>query len=224
MDANARSNIFGQSLRNAALKSHLDIVRLLLNKGADVEGGSYSQTEGDLQAVERRYDKESLEQQFPGISQLADTTVKAAAQKGHKEILQLLLRPEFRISRSTYSYRRAIIFAAEGGDAEILEILTASADYSSMSERSLQKLWNRALRRASFYGKTETIPPLRSIENNEYYDLTVCTPLRLAAFNGHSQTILLLQQNGANINGGPDQPLYMAILNGFAQTVKLLLD
>lgn len=97
---------------------------------------------------------------FPEYPSWLILLFEAAAQKGHKEILQLLLRPEFRISRSTYSYRRAIIFAAEGGDAEILEILTASADYSSMSEGSLQKLWNRALRRASFYGKTETIPPL----------------------------------------------------------------
>lgn len=159
VDANSGSNIFGRSLQNAALRGHLDIVRLLLNKGADPEGESWPRTEEDRQAVEKRYGKDKIDQYFclPDFHHRALTAIEAAAQKGPKEILQLLLQPKFRVSRSHFTYRRAIVFAAEGGNAEILETLAASADYGTLSEISLQALWNCTLRFAAFHGKTETI-------------------------------------------------------------------
>lgn len=46
----------------------------------------------------------------------------------------------------------------------------------------------------------------------------------LAAFDGHNETTLFLLQRGADINGGPLHPIYMATCHGFAQTVTLLLD
>lgn len=119
------------------------------------------------------------------------------------------------------------MFAAEGGNPEILETLAASADYSTLSERSLQALWNCTLRFAAFHGKTETIPSILNNGaqiNHEYHDLTFSTSLGFAAYNGHKKMISLLLQNGADIDGGWDGPLSLAIRKGFVHTVELLLD
>lgn len=147
-----------------------------------------------------------------------------------KKVLQLLLRPEFRVSRSSYSYLRSITFAAIGGDAETIEILAETADYSAISEKSLQDLWYFSLRHAASSGNTKTIPLLldKGEEiNREYSDednLEGSTPLGRAAFNGRNEAITLLLQRGADINGGRLHPLYLAIKMGFCLTVELLLD
>lgn len=48
------------------------------------------------------------------------------------------------------------MFAAKGGNAEVLKTLAASASYSTLLEISLQDLWNCAV----FRGNTETKPPI----------------------------------------------------------------
>lgn len=79
-------------------------------------------------------------------------------------------------------------------------------------------------------GKTETIPLLldKGAHINRQYEneinLGFSTPLRLAVFNGHNETILFLLQKEADINGGSLHPSYMATCHGFARTVTLLLD
>ncbi|OJJ79298.1 ankyrin repeat domain-containing protein [Aspergillus glaucus CBS 516.65] len=229
VDVNVRSNIFGFPLQNAASKGHLELVQFLLNKGADAGGGSWPQTEEGQQAVEKKHGKEDIDQCLclPDFYQPALTPIEAAAKGGHKEILQLLLQPKFHISRSSYTYRRAIVLAAEGGDADLLEMLAVTADYSTLSERSLLELWNCTLRHAALHGKTETISlPLEKGAqiNHEYHDFAYSTPLGFASHNGHDQMILLLLQRGADINGGWEDPLFSATWNGFAHTVELLLD
>lgn len=57
MDVNAESNIYGKPLLNAARKGHLEIVRLLLSRGADAEDGVYPRTEEDHQELRHQCGK-----------------------------------------------------------------------------------------------------------------------------------------------------------------------
>lgn len=221
VDVNARSNIFGPPLRNAALRGHLEIARLLLNRGANADDGCLPGTEEGWQVVKEQYCKKtSFEKWIPGPTDYPYTAVEAAARNGHKEILQLLLQPEFGVSRSSYSYLRSITFAAIGGDAEMFRILTETANYSAISEETLQDLWYFSLRHAAASGNIETIPLLLdkgaeiNREHNYEDQLERSTPLGRAAFNGRNEAISLLLQKGADINGGRIYPLYLAIKEG----------
>ena len=190
VDLNARSNVFGPPLRNSALRGHFEVVRLLLDRGADPDGGSYPRTEEDYLQLERRWGMDVLERYFPDILDCPGTALEAAARNAHKDVVRLLLQPEFHISRSSPSYRKAIVFAAMGGDPDILKMLIRDADFGTLSESSLQTYWDRTLRYAAFSGKTETIPQLldKGAHLNRQYvdeiDLGFSTPLGLAAFNG----------------------------------------
>lgn len=230
-DVKVRSNIFGPPLRNAALGGHLEIVRLLLDKGANADSGCLPGTEEGWQVVKGQHrEKTSFEKWIPNTSDLPFTAVEAAARNGHKEVLQLLLQPEFGVSRSSYSYLMSITFAAIGGDAEMIRILAETADYSAISKETLQNLWYFSLRHAASSGNIKTIPLLldKGAEINREHDdedlLDRSTPLGRAAFNGRSKAIALLLQNGADINGGRLRPLYLAIKMGFRRIVELLLD
>ena len=231
VDLNARSNVFGPPLRNAALRGHFEVVRLLLDRGADPDGGSYPRTEEDHRQVERKWGKDVLERSFPDILDCPGTALEAAARNAHKEIARLLLQQDFHKSRSSPSYRKAIVFAAMGGDADILKMLIRGVDFGTLSDSSLQTYWDRTFRYAAFCGNTETILTLLLDKgahlNRQYEDeinLGFSTPLGLAAFNGHNETILFLLHKGADINGGSLHPIYMATCRGFARTVALLLD
>jgi len=231
VDVNARSNIFGPPLRNAALRGHLEIVRLLLDNGANADDGCLPGTEEGWQVVEGQHHKEpSFIKWIPNTTDLPFTAVEAAARNGHKEVLQLLVRPEFRVSRSSYSYLRSITFAAIGGDAEMFHILVETADCSAIPEKSLQDLWYFSLRHAASSGNTKTISLLldngakinRESPDEDFLERS--TPLGRAAFNGRNEAITLLLQRGADIKGGRLRPLYLAIKMGFRRTVELLLD
>lgn len=231
VDLKVRSNIFGPPLRNAALGGHLEILRALLDKGANADSGCLPGTEEGWQVVKgQHHEKTSFEKWIPNTTDLPSTAVEAAARNGHREVLQLLLKPEFGIPRSSYSYLMSITFAAIGGDAEMIRILAETADYSAISKKSLQELWYISLRHAASSGNIKTIPLLleKGAEiNREHVDedlLDRSTPLGRAAFNGRNEAIALLLQKGADINGGRLHPLYLAIKMGFRRTVELLLD
>ncbi|KAL1984028.1 hypothetical protein VTN96DRAFT_9625 [Rasamsonia emersonii] len=154
VDVNAGSNVFGKPLFAAASAGHLDIVRLLLARGADADDGAYPRTEDDeRRLLESGDSQESTELHITCTRRLA-TALDAAAIGGYEEVVRLLLQPEFGISRSTYSYRAAIIKAARGGNANVMRLLIEAGEFSAIPE---EWLWECALQQAAEAGQPDTV-------------------------------------------------------------------
>ncbi|ODM20705.1 hypothetical protein SI65_03758 [Aspergillus cristatus] len=229
----AESDLLETPLSSASRNGHLEIVRLLLSNGADWEAGYRGRDAEEERYAYKHGNVWSLQQQFlVGIETPYTVTVlEAAASKGHEQIVQLLLQQPSRHNwRSSYSHLRAIRFAAMRGKIDLVRLL--DEEISEFHPLVLKDFWNHTLLATSYSGKTEVIPFLLAkgaqIDYTEFYERDHTTVLGFAAFRGHNDTIRLLLENGADIDGGSkseEVPLLLAAhVYGFPSTVALLLD
>lgn len=229
-NANKGSNIFGNPLTNAALKGHLDVVRLLVQSGADIQNGvpasppqnvpKYYTAGADVFCYwygELAHDKK-----------IARTALEAAALGGHEDVVRFFLQPEFKVQRSGFGYLKAITTAAKGANPNTLKMMVEAADFSAVSEYHLQHFWNYTLTCAAVHGMAKNIPFLlekgAQIESQHPFPRGYATPLGFAASRGHIDTVRLLLQEGADVDGGVIRPIQYAARYGFARTMELLLD
>lgn len=229
---NAGSNVFGKPLFAAASAGHLDIVRLLLARGADADDGAYPGTEDDERLLlESGYDKESIERSIARRDMSVYTTLDAAAIGGHEEMVRLLLQPEFGVSRSTYSYRAAIVNAARGGNANVMRLLIEAGEFGAIPEQWLRQLWECALLHAADQGRPDTVRLMLDkgvpVDVESVFVNSLVTPLVLAAAKGHYEVVQLVLQRDAAVDGTPPciyNPIMKAAAGGYLRTVELLLD
>lgn len=111
VDVNTGSYVFGKPLLNAAWEGHLQIVQFLPNEGADAGDCAKfherdSQDNNNRYARQKSYSDSNFEDPRPG------TALEAAALGGYEQVVQLLLQPDYKVSRSSYNYFRAITYAA----------------------------------------------------------------------------------------------------------------
>ena len=215
------------ALRMAIIAGHLEVVRLLLDWGADVET-------------------------------LRGTPLCSAAGHGHLEIVRLLLdrgadvhaRDDAALRSAAQSYSPAALEIArlllnrgatvDTNDDEALS--NAAKNYSSSSLELVRLLLNRGagrrreglrypgLDKAICYVVENGCVPIvrlllaagaRADPRNNY-------PIKWAAFGGHLETVRLLLDNGADIEGGEGEqaeaPLVMASSQGHLSVVHLLLN
>jgi len=230
VNVNIGSYVFGKPLLNAAWKGHLKIVQFLLTEGADAEDGVQPQTEQDSRNGHDENAMEKITVEFenprPG------TALEAAALGGHEQVVRLLFQPDAKVSRSSYSYFKAITYAAMSGNLDLLGLVSEEADFSTLSEITTQELWNHTLKGAAWHGRTKTIPFLLKagahINHEEPFERGWTTALGFAALRGHNDTIRLLLEKGAAVDGGrrcEEGPISLAAhVHGFPRTVELLLD
>lgn len=233
MDVNTLSDIFGKPLLNAARMGHRDVVRLLLQRGADGKYRGYPLTEDYRHGLEIWYSCKWTGECHVGCEgRIVCTALEAAALGGHEDVVELVLQEQRLSPPFVLYYFTAVTYAAMSGNVKVLEMLVnAVTNPDNFPWHYLQKLWDYSLICAACHGKTETIPFLLRL--GAQIDAEICfkqsytTALGYAASRGYHDTVRLLLQNGAAVDGGHvsgDIPVFLAARYGFSRTMELLLN
>ncbi|KAI0023788.1 ankyrin repeat-containing protein [Xylariomycetidae sp. FL0641] len=154
-----------------------------------------------------------------------DTALAAAAEFGHKEMVELLLDKGADIGARDESHETALHRATDNGYKEIIGLLLdRGADVNAQ-----HKYRGTALHEAARRGHKEIVELLLdggadvNAKGPEYRG----TALHVAALRGHKEIVELLLDGGADVNAnGPayrGTALHVAALRGWKEIVELLL-
>ncbi|KAF8324400.1 ankyrin repeat-containing domain protein [Amanita rubescens] len=221
--------VYARILHVAVIGGHIEIVQMLLDKGADVNewGGQYGNA---LHAAS-----------FCGYAKIAKllldngadinamdgehgNALQTASSYGHAEIVKFLLNDGADVNAQGGVYGNALHAALEKGFIEIVKLLLDNgADINAMNGE-----YGNALQAASVKGNAEIVKLLLdngadiNAMNGEYGNA-----LQAASVKGNAEIVKLLLDNGADINamnGEYGNALQAASVKGNAEIVKLLLD
>ena len=166
------SGRFGTELAAASYRGHESVVRLLLDKGADIDGSQTDYLEfplriasfhGHLSIVQLLLDRGANVNRIARGLWTAATALQAAVSQGHLSVVQLLLSYRAEVDLASPSRSTALEMATARGFEEIVEIL----------------LNNGA-----------------DIEKQGYFG----NALQTACYWRHEQLVQLLLEKGANVN------------------------
>ncbi|KAF8244942.1 ankyrin [Wilcoxina mikolae CBS 423.85] len=110
-DINAENTYFARPLLLAAKWGRLEIVQLLLDRGADVH------FIGDIHATMRHRCSSNCYYTSDG------SALRVASLAGHDHIVRTLLQPRYGISTSGLEYEKAVLAATCGGHADLVLLL-----------------------------------------------------------------------------------------------------
>ena len=189
-------------LYNAADSGHLDVVKLLLEKGATVD--VRTKEEGP-------YDNHI-------------TPLMAAAGRGHLDVVKLLLEKGAAVDARGRNGSTPLSFAAEDGHAEVAKLLLEKG--AAVDPRGSED--STPLYFAALFGHFDVVKLL--LEKGAAVDARRgdgSTPLMEAAWDGHLEVVKLLLEKGAAVDAMRDdgiRPLLLAAKAGHFEVVKLLLE
>ncbi|KAI4086273.1 MAG: hypothetical protein LQ344_007691 [Seirophora lacunosa] len=213
----------------ASSKGHHDIVRLLLDKGVDVDAvGGKQGTALQVSALEGHKEVVQLllarKASTKVVSARFGTPLSAAAEKGHERGFQMLLNAGASINGKGGWYAYPLISAIVGQNDTIIQILlNKGANVNLTGGRHVC-----ALMAAATLGKLALVKKLIDMgakvndENDKGADA-----LHSACCAGHLDVVELLLENGADVNakGGKHRnALNAASSEGYCQIVNVLLD
>jgi class 3 adenylate cyclase len=146
------------------------------------------------------------------------TVLMEAARGGHVPTMQLLLNAGAQVNAENMRGRTALTEAAAEGHTEAVQILL---DHQAAVNAGKSSSFGR-----SFLGSLRTGFGLLGTET-EFDSRDGWSPLMMAASKGHSDTVLVLVEKGADLNVQDDQgstALMLAAGNGHMRSVELLLE
>jgi ankyrin repeat protein len=233
----AENPYFGRPLRLAAASGHLQIVRFLLELGANPRHSSNVPDDISEDTWELRGDK------FTNLTKLhhvyltpAGCALGDAVLRGHKSIADLLLGPRYRLCpiRDKPELARVLMAAARGGHTELIHSILSITGISLNYFSGLQE---EMLRKSARYGHEGVVKMLldcgTDINSFPYMDYVHKNgnPLSAAASQGNYRMVQFLMHQGAVVNqreAFPDHatmdPVEYAARCGHEEVVELLLQ
>ena len=225
---NTHSNEFKESaLTLACYKGHLEMVRFLLEAGADQEHKTEEMHTALMEAsmdghveVARLLLDSGAQVNMPADSFESPLTLAACG--GHVELAMLLLERGANIEEvNDEGYTPLMEAAREGHEEMVGLLLSQGADINAQTEETQET----ALTLASCGGFLEVAEFL--IKAGADIEAGANTPLAEAAQEGHISLVQHLLDAGANVNAtsaSGDTPLMYACENGHREVVEVLLE
>jgi ankyrin repeat protein len=183
---------------------------------------------GDLARVKELVEKnpELVNARATGqYAYLKFTPLHFAAWKGHKDIVQYLIKKGTDIHAQDSDGSTPLYWAANFGHEEIVTALIQNgAEVNSKNNFGITPL-----HRAAFKGHTDIVKLFieKGSEINVRNKHQGRTPLQNAIEAGHTEIVKILLDNSADVksedNGGKNS-LFIAAENGFLEIVKLIID
>ncbi|KAM3071951.1 hypothetical protein ACMFMF_007348 [Clarireedia jacksonii] len=207
--------------------NHATIARLLLDKGADPEGGIrqpplvIAAESGRHKIVELLLEKRA---QIDPSSHWNRTALSYAAGNGHKQVVRILLEKGAKIESKDDSHRTALSYTAGNGHEQVVRILLEKGAKIESKDDSHRTV----LSHAAENGHEQVVRIL--LEKGaqiEPRDKSNRTALLYAAENGHEQVVRILLEKGAEVESrgrGYRTVLSYAAENGHEQVVRILLE
>ncbi|KAF6823075.1 ankyrin repeat domain-containing protein 52 [Colletotrichum plurivorum] len=182
----------------ASMNGHLEVVKVLLEKGADV---SVANTNG-----------------------WTPLHSASTSSNGHLDVVKILLEKGADVLVATNDGRTPLHSASSNGHLDVVKVLLASGADVSVAKKNG---WT-PLKAASSNGHLNVVKILLEkgadvlVATNDGW-----TPLHSASSDGHLEVVKVLLENGADVsvaNTNGRTPLYSASSNGHLEVVKVLLE
>ncbi|KAL9609925.1 MAG: hypothetical protein Q9167_005343 [Letrouitia subvulpina] len=226
---NAERGYYGNALQVASYEGHESIVRLLLEKGADINAqcGRYGTALQAASASGHESIVRLLLEKGADINAqcgFIGTALQAASASGHESIVRLLLENGADINAQYGLYRTALQAALASGHESIARLLLEKG----VDINAQCGFIGTALQAASASGH-ESIVRLLLEKGADINAQCGCyrTALQAALVYGHESIVRLLLENGADINaqyGLYSTPLGAALVYEHESIVRLLLE
>ena len=226
---NAQGGRHGNALQAASVGGHVQVVQMLLEKGADVNnpGGTFgnalqaASSGGHIQVVQMLLDKGAIVNAKGGFF---GNALQIASYKGHTQVLQVLLHKGAHVNEQGGFSNNALQAASINGHIQVVQMLLDNgANVNAQGGK-----FGNALHTASFGGHVQVVQMLLDMGADvNAQSGKFGNALQIASYEGHIRVVQMLLDKGADVNarGGKfGNALHTASFRGHVQVVQVLLN